>query len=127
MANHEIRLLPIAVRVFPDRSDVERDIRSEKSWRLPEGMLVFDTETRVDATQKLTFGSYRFIVAGQCLEERAEVLVTIAQALGRGQELIGQRGGGQGHVQVPGSTSITFIRLRGGRSDSKARMFQMCS
>src|SRR6266849_738852 len=69
MANHEIRPLPIAVRVFPDRSDAERDIRSEKSWRLPEGMLVFDTETRVDATQKLTIGSYRFIVAGQCLEE----------------------------------------------------------
>ncbi len=69
MANHEIRPLPIAVRVFPDRSDAERDLRSEKSWRLPEGMLVFDTETRVDATQKLTFGSYRFIVAGQCLEQ----------------------------------------------------------
>ena len=69
MANHEIRTLPIAVRVFPDRSDAERDIRSERSWRLPEGMLVFDTETRVDATQKLTFGSYRFVVAGECLEE----------------------------------------------------------
>jgi hypothetical protein len=32
-------------------------------------MLVFDTETRTDATQSLTFGSYRFIVAGRCLEE----------------------------------------------------------
>ena len=66
---HEIRSLPIAVRVFPYRHDAEADIRSGKTWRLPEGMLVFDTETRVDATQKLTFGSYRFIVAGQCLEE----------------------------------------------------------
>lgn len=69
MANHEIRSLPIAVRVFPDLYDAELHVRSEKSWRLPEGMLVLDTETRVDATQKLTFGSYRFIVAGQCLEE----------------------------------------------------------
>jgi hypothetical protein len=69
MTNHEIKSLPIAVRVFPDSGDTERNMRSEKSWRLPEGMLVFDTETRVDATQKLTFGSYRFIVAGQCLEE----------------------------------------------------------
>jgi hypothetical protein len=69
MANHEIKLLPIAVRVFPDCRDAERDIRSAKLWQLPEGMLVFDAETRVDATQKLTFGSYRFIVAGQCLEE----------------------------------------------------------
>ena len=32
-------------------------------------MLVFDTETRVDATQRLTFGSYRFIVGGECREE----------------------------------------------------------
>lgn len=32
-------------------------------------MLVFDTETRIDATQSLTFGSYRFIVRGQSLEE----------------------------------------------------------
>jgi hypothetical protein len=32
-------------------------------------MFVFDTETRTDATQRLTFGSYRFIEAGQCLRE----------------------------------------------------------
>jgi hypothetical protein len=32
-------------------------------------MLVFDTETRTDATQSLTFGSYRFFVEGRCLEE----------------------------------------------------------
>jgi hypothetical protein len=32
-------------------------------------MLVFDTETRIDATQRLTFGSYRFIQGGGCIEE----------------------------------------------------------
>lgn len=32
-------------------------------------MLVFDTETRVDARQTLTFGSYRFVDKGRCLEE----------------------------------------------------------
>jgi hypothetical protein len=32
-------------------------------------MFVFDTETRTDATQRLTFGSYRFIVSGRCVEE----------------------------------------------------------
>lgn len=32
-------------------------------------MIVFDTETRTDATQCLTFGSYRCIIDGQCLEE----------------------------------------------------------
>jgi hypothetical protein len=32
-------------------------------------MLVFDTECRIDATQQLTFGSYRFTVGRQCIEE----------------------------------------------------------
>jgi hypothetical protein len=32
-------------------------------------MFVFDTETRIDQTQRLTFGNYRFIVSGRCLEE----------------------------------------------------------
>ena len=32
-------------------------------------MFVFDTETRTDSRQSLTFGSYRYYVGGQCLEE----------------------------------------------------------
>ena len=32
-------------------------------------MLVFDTETRVDETQRLMFGSYRFFRNGECQEE----------------------------------------------------------
>jgi hypothetical protein len=32
-------------------------------------MLVIDTETRIDSTQKLTFGSYRFFVGGELREE----------------------------------------------------------
>jgi hypothetical protein len=32
-------------------------------------MFVFDTETTTDTTQRLTFGSYRFLVDGKCLEE----------------------------------------------------------
>lgn len=32
-------------------------------------MLVFDCETRTDEKQSLTFGSYRFIVEGHCVEE----------------------------------------------------------
>ena len=39
-------------------------------------MFVFDTETRTDATQRLTFGSYRFIVAGQCLKESCSTATT---------------------------------------------------
>ena len=59
--------LPIAVRVYPD---LRRDRkRSDKPWKRPEGMLVWDTETRIDETQRFMFGSYRFIVGNQCLEE----------------------------------------------------------
>lgn len=32
-------------------------------------MLVFDTETSVDETQRLTFGSYRLIICGRCVKE----------------------------------------------------------
>src|SRR6266403_3191606 len=61
--------LPVAVRVYPDPEDTRGITRPQKTWRLPGAMLVFDTETRTDATQRLTFGSYRYIENGQCLEE----------------------------------------------------------
>ncbi len=34
-----------------------------------DAMLVFDCETRTDKAQALTFGSYRFLVAGRCVQE----------------------------------------------------------
>ena len=69
MPRRKLKSLPIAVRVYPDSKDAKAKTRSRKSWRCPEAMLVFDTETRTDATQSITFGSNRFIVAGRCLEE----------------------------------------------------------
>jgi hypothetical protein len=69
MSRREPKPLSIAVRVYPDSKDVQAKTRSRKSWQCPEAMLAFDTETRTDATQSITFGSYRFIVAGRCLEE----------------------------------------------------------
>jgi hypothetical protein len=62
-------LLPIAVRVYPLPENAEDDKRSRKWWRTPGGMIVFDTETRTDAKQTLTFGSYRFFVHRRCLQE----------------------------------------------------------
>lgn len=35
-----------------------------------DGMLVFDCDTRIDKTQALTFGSYRFLVASTGIEKR---------------------------------------------------------
>ena len=67
---------PIALRVYPESPGTSEDaLRSAsaslrpRKWRRPGSMLVFDTETLVDATQRLTFGSYRFIEDGECLEE----------------------------------------------------------
>src|SRR5258708_39559907 len=69
MPRHELSPLSIAVRVYPHSMDVRAKPRSRTPWHCPDAMLVFDTETRTDAAQSMTFGSYRFIVAGLCLEE----------------------------------------------------------
>ena len=39
MPNHEVRTLPIAVRVFPDPASAEGEARSGKFWQEPEGIL----------------------------------------------------------------------------------------
>ena len=57
--------LPIAVRVYPDLKPTQPERKSPQI----DGMLVFDCESRVDKIQSLTFGSYRFLVDGRCLEE----------------------------------------------------------
>jgi hypothetical protein len=57
--------LSIAVRVYPDL----KPTRPERKAPQIDGTLVFDCETRTNKTQALTFGGYRFIVAGRCLEE----------------------------------------------------------
>ena len=60
--------LKLALRVYPEpRSEDKR--RRLAHWRRPRWMLVFDTETQIDAAQALTFGSYRFFEDGVCLEE----------------------------------------------------------
>jgi hypothetical protein len=70
----QITSLPISVRVYPELqiprvANAQPSGQRRKRWRRPDAMLVFDTETRVDATQRLTFGSYRFITRGECQEE----------------------------------------------------------
>jgi DNA polymerase type B, organellar and viral len=69
-----ISSLPIAVRVYPEKEispaeDSRASNQKRNKWRRPNAMLVFDTETRVDATQRLTFGSYQFLINGECQEE----------------------------------------------------------
>jgi hypothetical protein len=63
--------LPIAVRAFlvPPEDPDRRPDRPSRRWPLPRLTIVFDTETRTDATQRLTFGSYRAFVDGRFIEE----------------------------------------------------------
>lgn len=61
--------LALACRVYPVTPELIKTHRARRSWQQPRSMLIFDTETRIDATQRLTFGSYRFLVDGVCLEE----------------------------------------------------------
>ena len=69
MRKPEIRPLTVAVRVFPYAADIGKDHRRTRSSLLPKGMLVIHTAGRGGSSQKLTTGSFRFIVGGQCLEE----------------------------------------------------------
>ena len=55
--------LPIAVRAYAERPEKEKawwktSWVQETDW--PRNVIVFDTETTTDKTQRLTFGSYRF-------------------------------------------------------------------
>jgi hypothetical protein len=59
----------IAIRVYPEVRDFERNDRSRKPLKRPDTIFIFDMESRVDAPQRLTFGSYRFMESGKCLEE----------------------------------------------------------
>jgi len=70
MSHREPTPLVLAVRVYPDTKKAQPDFeKSRRKWKLPDTMFVFDTETRTDQTQRLTFGSYRLIAAGQLVKE----------------------------------------------------------
>jgi hypothetical protein len=63
--------LSLAIRVYPEPQPLQprRKRKGLAHWRRPNTMLVFDTETRTDEAQAITFGSYRFYEKGRCLEE----------------------------------------------------------
>jgi DNA polymerase type B, organellar and viral len=69
MTTNQVKQLPVAIRVYPEMQRETVSDRPRKPWNLPKAMLVLDTETRIDETQRLTFGSYRFIVLGRTVEE----------------------------------------------------------
>ena len=70
MSHLEPTSLAIAVRVYPDLKDEEQDFHKwQRGWKRPDALFVFDTETRTDRTQRLTFGSYRFVIGGQLAKE----------------------------------------------------------
>jgi len=72
-AHASLSPLVLAIRVYPEPKTSEQNFDKPKKrktqWSLPDSMFVFDTETSADHTQRLKFGSYRFLVSGRCLEE----------------------------------------------------------
>jgi hypothetical protein len=75
MSNREPSPLVVAIRVYPDvtQDDLDVDKKKKKNrrapWKLPGTIFIWDTETRTDHTQRLTFGSYRLVDAGQLVKE----------------------------------------------------------
>src|SRR4051812_33890668 len=73
--------LPVAVRAYTVPEAADADVgsarRGRRAMRDPRHVLVFDTETTVDSSQRLNFGSWRYFrvdweEAGprmQCVEE----------------------------------------------------------
>jgi hypothetical protein len=69
MLMREPSTVDIAIRAYPEIDGETRKPRVRVPWNRPSTMLIFDTETRTDATQSLMFGCFRFIVDGQCVRE----------------------------------------------------------
>ena len=61
--------LDLALRVYPVVKEAKERNRDHKQRTRPDSMFVIDAETRADETQRLTFGSYRFIENGHCTRE----------------------------------------------------------
>jgi hypothetical protein len=63
--------LRLAIRVYPEprRENGGRKRGKLRHWRRPDRLLVFDTETRTDTAQALTFGGYRYFEEARLLEE----------------------------------------------------------
>lgn len=64
----DVPAIPVAIRAYPVSSERRRK-GPGRSLPRPDAMLVWDTETRIDVTQRLTFGCYRFVEQGECLRE----------------------------------------------------------
>ncbi|HZQ44949.1 MAG TPA: hypothetical protein VFA99_16980 [Acidobacteriaceae bacterium] len=60
--------IPVAIRVYPEPPRDRKPREHVKAIR-PDTMIVFDTETTTDPTQRLLFGCYRFIENGISVEE----------------------------------------------------------
>ena len=69
--------VPVAVRAYTERVDQPHRSGSPRVWPgWPEDVLIFDTETTVDALQHLTFGSWR-----QCRWRPDGTLVCVSEGL----------------------------------------------
>jgi DNA polymerase III epsilon subunit-like protein len=75
-------LLPMAVRAYTPPTTIRRT-RTTQPWQMPDMVLVFDTETTTDTSQRLLFGVWRVYHKGTLIDEGlflAEDLPAAAEA-----------------------------------------------
>jgi len=99
--------LPIAVRVYPDLTGTEYGRTTREKLTLPEAILIFDCESRIDETQALTFGGYRFVVRGECLEEG----LFYADDVSKGERLVLERYARMHRAETGGEGSVADLKL----------------
>src|SRR5947199_937794 len=69
MPHDDLDAITLALRAYPESRTKRKKSKFSKPWTRPDGFLVFDCETTTDATQRLLFGCYRYILNRECLEE----------------------------------------------------------
>ena len=77
--NSRLDNLPVAVRALPQSKTKEKPRPAKEKIRWPKMILVLDTETTVDPTQRLNFGSYWW--------GNPETLETVIEGLFYGDDL----------------------------------------
>ena len=105
--------VPIALRVYSTPKAEPRNHADAVSQpQRPDVMFVFDCETRIDAAQRLTFGSFRIIERGALFEEA----LFFADDLPASDRRTLER-----YVRVPGRTALGLLTL----SEFRDRLYWM--
>jgi hypothetical protein len=99
--------LPIAVRAYTPPTS-ERRPSKVRPWNMPGLVLVFDTETTTDPTQRLLFGGWRVYEDGRCIDEG----LFHGDDLGLEQQLVLRQYAQTQHVDNPSREPLRLLSRR---------------